>query len=300
MIIDGKQIAIEIKKDLTKQILDLKAKSITPHLAVVLLGNDPSSHTYVRQKQKVGEEIGVKVTLYQSPNIINKERLKELVDKLNQDTTIQGIIIQRPLPFEIEKEEVDLMVIPQKDVDGFHPQSPFSPPIALAVLKILEWTYNNSNKENTNTFLPWLKSQKILIIGRGETGGKPIAETFKKLNIPITIGHSKTADLKSLCLQSDIIITAVGKKKRTTLRRPSESGNNENTIIQPDMVKSKTILIGVGLHAEGGNLKPDYDQKEIADKVRFYTPVPGGVGPVNVACLFENLLLAVPREENNR
>src|SRR3989344_5185837 len=139
MMIDGRLIASEIKLKLKKQIVSLKSKNITPHLAVILAGSDPSSHTYVRQKQKIGEEIGAKVTINQ-PTQLND--LVKLVQSLNADPAVHGIIIQRPLPFDIPKTQLDQLVTPKKDVDGFHPDSPFTPPIALAVLKILEWVFN--------------------------------------------------------------------------------------------------------------------------------------------------------------
>ncbi len=315
MKIDGKAIASFIKDALKIKIASLRQKNITPHLAVVLIGNDPSSEVYVRQKKKVGEELGVKVTVYglaesdkytlgqtavktpqgwpkDSPGVEEYRKLINLVNKLNNDDSVHGIIIQRPVPIDISKEELDLLVIPQKDVDGFHPKSPFTPPLASAVLKILEWVYNNltmkqfnnetmslrsENNEKPENFKEWFKKQRVLVIGRGETAGKPIAETLKKFTDKITIAHSQTKNMKEVCLSSDIIITCVG--------RPY--------IVRRNMVTDKTFLIGVGLHQEDEKLATDYDQREIADKVAFHTPVPGGVGPVNVACLFENLIFAI-------
>lgn len=275
MKIYGKLIATEIKSALQKKITILRKKNIFPQLAVILIGNDPSSETYVKQKLKVGEEIGAKVTLIRLKPSENKKNLIKIVKKLNSDKSVHGIIIQRPSPIDILKEELDLLVVPQKDVDGFHPTSPFTPPIASAVLKILEYV-KKELQNNPNPFNEWLKKQKILIIGRGETAGKPIAETLKKLCAKITIAHSQTKDLKGVCLAADIIITCVGRAY----------------IVRRDMVLPSTLLIGVGLHQEDGKLATDYDQEEIASKVAYFTPVPGGVGPVNVACLFENLVIS--------
>ena len=166
----------------------------------------------------------------------------------------------------------------EKDLDGFHPDSPFTPPVASAVVKILKWVYkgvrSSSNSRSDPEFPRWLKDKKILIIGRGETGGKPVAQTLEKMGIRFIVAHSKTNNLKELCLTSDIIISCVGKPN----------------IVRPQMVADYTILIGVGLHEENGKLQTDYNQHEIAEKVAYYTPVPGGVGPVNVIYLFENLL----------
>ncbi len=325
MKIDGRLIASEIKTTLKERISWLRGKNIIPHLAVILIGNDPSSEAYVRQKLKVGEEIGAKVAVYKfslpesgkdtsdgvrsTPPRWRKQKneLLNLVHKLNNDDSIHGIIVQRPVPIDVSKEELDLLVIPQKDVDGFRPQSPFTPPIASAVLKILEWVYKSGKdtsdggkkavktprgwqaerseamttppmvEEFKKKFIHWLQIQKILIIGRGETAGKPIAQTLSKMGVNIEIAHSKTENMRKLCLTSNIIITCVG--------RPY--------IVRHQMLKPTTLLIGVGLHQENGKLATDYDQDEIASKVAFYTPVPGGVGPVNVACLFENLIFAV-------
>ncbi|MBI5451837.1 bifunctional 5,10-methylenetetrahydrofolate dehydrogenase/5,10-methenyltetrahydrofolate cyclohydrolase [Candidatus Gottesmanbacteria bacterium] len=320
MKIDGRLIAEEIKERLKKEVASLSSQNITPHLAVILVGNNPSSLVYIRQKKKVGEEIGVKVVVYNlsksdkdtsdgvqstPPRWRNlKDKLINLVNKLNSDPSVHGIIIQRPLPIDIGKDELDRLVIPKKDVDGFHPESPFTPPVALAVIKILEWVSLNSPGRSPYGHLPgvakrflegeswekWLKNKRILVIGRGETAGRPIAETLKKITDKITIAHSKTANLKEVCLASDIIISCVGK--RPILRRSKGRPQNGPFIVRHDMVSPDTLLIGVGLHQENGKLATDYDQKEIAGKVAFYTPVPGGVGPVNVACLMENLIFA--------
>lgn len=273
MKIDGKQIASQIKEELKAKVVTLRRKKILPHLAVVLVGTDPNSIIYIRRKQKLGEEIGVKVTVYRKNPKKQKEELTSLVNRLNKDKTVHGIIIQRPVPLEMDKEELDEIVIPKKDVDGFHPKSPFTPPVALAVIKLLEWVHTAANNQQNN-FLPWLNKQKILIIGRGETAGKPIAKTFAKMKIPFLVGHSQTINLKELCLKSNIVISCVGKPN----------------ILRHTMINKKSIIIGVGLHTENGKLATDYNQDEIGAKAAYWTPIPGGVGPVNVACLFENLL----------
>lgn len=306
MKIDGKQIASEIKSNLKEKIAKLKSQNIIPHLAVVLIGNDPSSQVYVRQKLKVGEELGIRVSFFpleQSAMRLNLIlELKNLIKRLNNDSSIHGIIIQRPVSLDISKEELDLSVVPQKDVDGFHPKSPFTPPIASAVIYILNYVYQIGKGEtprikavvekrgvnNNSGFRNWLKTKRILVIGRGETAGKPIAETLQKLGAKPEIAHSKTTNLKELCLKSDIIISCVGK--RPILRLPGGSTQKGPYVVRHQHITNKTILVGVGLHPENGKLATDYDQEEIKEIVAFYTPVPGGVGPVNVACLFENLI----------
>lgn len=299
MKIDGKFIAAEIKSKLRVQVENFKSKAILPHLSVILIGDDPASVTYVGQKQKVADEIGVKLSVIRKQKTKNKEQIINIVKKLNYDPLVHGIIIQRPLPLDIDKEELNKLVVPEKDIDGFHPNSPFTPPVASAVLKIIEWVSKDccSNMESPlkqnycQPFKSWLKEKKILVIGRGETAGKPIADTLKKMSIPFTIAHSKTENLKELCLASDIIISCVGKSN--IVRLSSDSPHNGSPIVRPLMISNKTILLGVGLHSENGKLQTDYDQEEIKEKAAYYTPVPGGVGPVNVACLFENLLLSV-------
>ncbi len=277
MKIDGSQIASELKSRLRKKVVYLHRKHIIPHLAVILVGDDLNSLIYVRQKEKTAKELGVKLSKFQIAKSANtKKQLIDLIKKLNKDKNIHGIIIQRPLPIDITKEELDQLVIPQKDVDGFHKKSVFTPPIAKAVLTILEWVFK-SIRTDYQTFLAWLKKQKIVIIGRGVTAGKPIAETFKKMGITYRVAHSQTKNLKDLCLSSNIIISCVGGKH----------------IVRQQYITNKSILIGVGLHRNRkGKLEPDYDQEKIKTRVKYYTPVPKGVGPVNVACLFENLIQA--------
>lgn len=282
MKIDGKQIASQIKEELKTKVVALRRKKILPHLAVILVGTDPNSIIYIRRKQKLGEEIGVKVTVYRKDARKEKEELISLVKKLNKDKTVHGIIIQRPVPIAMDKEELDKIVTWEKDVDGFHPKSPFTPPVALAVIKLLEWVYAAANN-NPNNFLPWLNKQKILIIGRGETAGKPIAKTFAKMKITFSVGHSQTNNLKELCLKSNIVISCVGKPN----------------ILRHTMINKKSTVIGVGLHTENGKLATDYNQEEIGAKAAYWTPIPGGVGPVNVACLFENLLKAAIKSSHD-
>lgn len=271
MKIDGRLIASEIKENLKSYILNLKSRKIIPHLAVVLVGSDPGSKAYVNQKIIVGKDLGVKVSLF-SPSQL--DQLVKLVQSLNSDPSVHGIIIQRPTPLLISNSQLDQLVQSGKDVDGFHPHSPFTPPIALAVLKILSHVFQ---LDQLDKLAKSLSSKSLLIIGRGETGGKPIANTFKKLHIPYTVAHSKTENLERLTKSADIIISCVGKPN----------------IVRRQMLSKKAILIGVGMHADAASrLKGDYEEDEVKDTVSLYTPIPGGVGPVNVACLFENLIKA--------
>ena len=316
MLIDGREIASEIINTLKKKVINQKIKGQSPHLAVILVGNDLGSTAYVRAKKSLGKEVGIKVSIYphqiaNNEKMINdlnhlsldKKQLVELVSRLNKDPSVHGIIIQRPLPIDITKEELDLLVVPKKDVDGFHPQTRFDPPIAKAVERILFWVYRNETNKlehwsigDLEHFYRWLCNKPILVIGRGETAGKPIAKYLLKKGAQVTIAHSKTENLTELCQKSNIIISCVGKGNRNNedkssiLRSTEGSRNNGTLVVRHSMVNNKTILIGVGLHNEEGKLRTDYDPDEIKDTVAYYTPVPGGVGPVNVACLMENAI----------
>lgn len=275
MKIDGRLIAEHLKEKLHSSISQLPS---SPHLAVVLAGKDPSSLSYVGQKVKVGKEIGAQVVIFPFPENVLAHKVFTLIEKLNTDSTITGIIIQRPLPIDVDREKLNKAVTASKDVDGFHPDSKFTPPVACAIIKILQWVYHNETMKPpaSEHFYPWLSHKKILVIGRGETAGRPIVNYLIKNNFHVTIAHSKTENSDQLCLQSDIIISCVGRSH----------------IVRPRMVTMKTTLIGVGMHPENDTFVADYNQEEIATKVAYYTPVPGGVGPVNVACLFENLVKA--------
>ncbi|MBI3955434.1 bifunctional 5,10-methylenetetrahydrofolate dehydrogenase/5,10-methenyltetrahydrofolate cyclohydrolase [Candidatus Gottesmanbacteria bacterium] len=272
MIIDGTKIALEIKKSLQKEVSLLQKNRLTPQLAIVFNDTDDSIRTYIRQKQKLGLELGIKVTLIEIKNSATRRSITDKLNKLNKDPDIHGIIIQRPFPLPIPEVTLKKLVIPQKDVDGFYPKSCCEAPIALSVYKILEYIRQKSGARKN--LYEWLSNKKILIIGRGESGGAPLAEYFRKNKIYFYQAHSQTKNINELISESDIIISCVGKPN----------------IVRHDIVKSTAILIGIGLYRQDGKLQTDYDQEKIAKKVAFYTPAPGGVGPVNVSYLFYNLI----------
>ncbi|OGG20394.1 hypothetical protein A3D03_06125 [Candidatus Gottesmanbacteria bacterium RIFCSPHIGHO2_02_FULL_40_13] len=337
MIIDGKLIALEIKKSLLKEVPKLQNKHITPQLAIVFCDTDDSIRTYIRQKQKFGADLGIKVKLIKFGKSASGQSIINRLNKLNKDPEIHGIIIQRPFPLSIPETVLKTLVNPQKDVDGFHPKSSCEAPIALSVIKILQQVHQQLGKENESPggkprainchsernevesrnlpaneskrslhaltlgrddalmqqaarnywlrpvslrkikFDDWLSEKKILVIGRGESGGAPVAEYFHKYGISFLQAHSQTKNIDGLISESDIIISCVGKPN----------------IVRHDIVKSTTILIGIGLYRKNGKLQTDYNQEKIANRVAFYTPAPGGVGPVNVAYLFNNLIRVV-------
>lgn len=198
--------------------------------------------------------------------------LKKLVDKLNSDQQVHGIIIQRPLPIQIDEIAARQIVIPSKDVDGFLPNSKFNEPIAEAVLEILKTVFE---QKPADEFISWLKAKKIVVVGKGRTGGGPVINLFRKLEVKPLIIDSKTPNPAEIVKSADILISTVGR----------------HGIIRTNEVKKGAILIGIGMHkGEDGRLHSDYNQEEIASVASYYTPVPGGVGPVNVAMLLKNLI----------
>ncbi|MEK7571347.1 MAG: bifunctional 5,10-methylenetetrahydrofolate dehydrogenase/5,10-methenyltetrahydrofolate cyclohydrolase [Patescibacteria group bacterium] len=307
MKLDGRAIADQLYTDLTKRVLKLQRKKITPHLVVFLIGNNPASVAYVTLKQKKADLIGAKVTILRFEESVLTEELRQKVLLLNQDPFVHGILIQRPLPKHIDEKQLELATAPQKDVDGFHPESPFVLPLAPAVVKILEEVYTQkqgvtragdprrapgtndvseavgrgSERQAPDGFLMWLKTQKIVIIGKGPSGGGPIISYLKQLGITPEIVDSKTKDPYTLTKQADVIIAAVGKHR----------------VITADNIRKGVILIGVGVDKnDQGNLFGDYEEEEIADLAGFYTPTPGGTGPVNVAMLMDNLITAAEKQ----
>lgn len=262
MKIDGKQIAANILGDLK---LRVQALNIVPHLAIILVGNDPASLAYVNQKKLKGEEIGAKINIKHISSNTSQESLLSTIKQLNNDNNVHAIIVQEPLPLYINLKKITEAIDPKKDVDGFHPKSKFKSPIFMAVLTLLK-QINLTPQE-----------KRIVIIGKGETGGKPIINGLKKMGIKPFIIDSKTPNPSSKTQNADIIISAVGK----------------SNIVKPEMIKKGVILVSIGLHkGEDAKLHGDYNEEEIKDKASFYTPTPGGVGPVNVAMLLKNLLIA--------
>jgi len=280
MKIDGKEIAQEILDSLKKRTEKLKKKNITPRLAIILVGSDPASMAYVNQKKKKAKSIGVKTTILHLSDKISQVSLTKTIQRFNADNDIYGIIVQRPLPANINLEKIVNAIDPKKDVDGFHLDSHFQMPIAMAVLKILEKVYI-CIPEIQSRFVEWLKDKNIVVIGKGQTGGKPIIQMLEKMKIPFTLIDSKTEKPESLIRKADIIISAVGK--------PS--------ILKQQLLKKGVILIGIGISTgESAKLMGDYDQNRIKNIASFYTPTPGGIGPVNVAMLLKNLVLAAEKE----
>lgn len=243
MRIDGRAIADKI-------LANLAGASGTPTLAVIQVGNDEASTTYINQKKKAAERIGAHLIHKQYPNNVTAQELKRTIERFNNDSSVHGLILQRPVSHVSLYKYIDR----KKDVDGFLPNSLYTPPVAAAVLTILKEIHE--------------KPRNCVVVGRGETAGKPIADVLRKNGWKVTVVHSQTENPSEVIKKAHIVISCVGKAK----------------VITKNMVHKDTILIGVG--------RGDYDEDEIKDTVAYYTPTPGGVGPVNVACLMQNLVKA--------
>ena len=303
MKIDGRQIAATIFEDLQKKVATLGEKGITPKLAVILVGEDPASEAYVLQKKLKGENINAVVEIFTYPVTVTADELLEKIRLLNHDRNTHGIIVQRPLPEQINPEVIGQEIANEKDVDGFKSESPFQVPVVMAVVRILEEVYkslrpdsgvvaeappqndvilaNEVRPESISDFHFWLKSQHIILLGKGSTAGKPLLDYFNEIGAQPTLIHSQTKNPQELTKQADIIISSVGK----------------TGLIRPEQLKNGTILISVGLsRGEDSKLHGDYNEEEIQTIASFYTPTPGGVGPVNVAMLLFNLITAAEQQ----
>jgi len=281
MRIDGKAIAEGILENLSKETETLIGEGIMPTLAVILIGDNPASLTYIKQKQKAAERIGAHVIFDHQPTSLTSGGLFNLIHKYNTEPEVHGLIIQRPIPSEVGGvNDVLDKVAPQKDVDGFLPGSSFDVPVAAAIGEILKNAHATliaENKTKKKDFDTWLRAQKITVIGRGETAGAPILSYLKKLECATSNIHSKTPNPASLMKRADIVISCVGKER----------------VVTREATKSGAVLISVGIWRDkGGKLRGDYEEDDIADVASLYTPTPGGVGPVNVACLMQNLIKA--------
>lgn len=266
MKIDGKQIANKILEDLKLKVIKLQEKNISPKLAIILIGDDPASTAYVKQKKIKAELIGIRTIILHLPDKTSQTSLIKTIRQFNNDSNIHGIIVQQPLPQDVNLNNVINAIDPKKDVDGFRPDSHFQMPIAMAVFRILE---------DLRIKIKDLRNKNIVVIGKGETGGKPIINSLQKLKIKLFVIDSKTPNPLSLIKNADIIISAVGK----------------SDVVKKEMIKNGVILISVGLHkGNDGKLYGDYNENTIKKTASFYTPTPGGVGPVNVACLLKNLI----------
>jgi methylenetetrahydrofolate dehydrogenase (NADP+)/methenyltetrahydrofolate cyclohydrolase len=275
MKIDGRLIASNILSELKTKVSVLKERGVIPTVAVILIGDVKSSNIYVRQKELKAQGIGAATKIFRFNETVANEEIETLIKKLDNDPKIHGIILQRPAPQTIQVKRLEELISPVKEIDGFGKDSLYTVPVAAAVFEILGEIFGNLNEEES--FSAWLKSKKIVAIGKGETAGQPIIDYFQKNGVEPTIIDSKTENKSEIIKNADIIISAVGKRG----------------IISIDELKHGVILIGVGLSADDlGKTQGDYNESELEQIAAFYTPTPGGVGPVNVALLLENLVRA--------
>lgn len=282
MIIDGKAISAKILTSLMDKVISAKSRGISPCMAVILVGDDPASLAYIKQKQKAAATIGATVIFDQQPSNITKETLLALITKYNNDDSVHGLIVQRPIPASLgDISSILDSINPDKDIDGFLPNSHYVVPVAVAVGECLKEVYRaNITPQSFDeiNYLTWLKEKNIVIIGRGTTAGGPIYHYFQSLDCATSQISSQTPNPNAVTLEADIIVSCVGKPH----------------IVTSTNCKKDAILISVGIwRDEFGKLHGDYEPSEIENHVGWYTPTPGGVGPINVACLMQNLLNAV-------
>ena len=277
MIIDGKKIAENLRIKLKKEIEQLPASQIRPGLTVILIGDDLASQIYVRNKEKFAQEVGIRSKILKFDSTITEQNLISEIHKLNSDTSVHGILVQLPLPNHINSRKIISEIDPGKDVDGFHPVNvgnlsagnealvPCTPYGCYLLLKEV---------------VSDLSGLHAVIIGRSNINGKPMAQLLLKEDCTVTIAHSKTKNLKQLCLTADILVAAAGKAH----------------MVKSDWVKSDCVVIDVGINRleENGNKKivGDVDFENIKNKVKAITPVPGGVGPMTISCLLNNTFKA--------
>lgn len=276
-IIDGKAVSNKIRLQLTEEVAEFKAETgITPGLAVVLVGEDPASQTYVRNKEKSTIKAGMYSEVHRLPAETSEAELLNLVEKLNQDKKIHGILVQLPLPKHIDETKVLNAIAPGKDVDGFHPvnagnlfigQESFIPCTPHGIMELLA-------HEGVE-----LKGKQAVVVGRSNIVGKPVAMLLLQEHATVTICHSRTADLGAVTRQADVLVVAVG--------RPN--------FITGDMIKPGAVVIDVGINRVEGRLVGDVDFESANSVAGSITPVPGGVGPMTITMLLMNTLAAAKR-----
>jgi methylenetetrahydrofolate dehydrogenase (NADP+)/methenyltetrahydrofolate cyclohydrolase len=272
ILIDGKKIAAELREELKKEVSEIKSKyNKVPGLTVILIGDMAPSQIYVRMKEKAANEVGLKSEVIRYPGEVEEKKVLDKIHELNKDESVSGILVQLPLPKHIDKQKVIEAILPSKDVDGFHPMNvgnlssgyessiPCTPLGCYLLIKKIE---------------PNLNGKKAVIIGRSNLNGKPMTQLLLKENCTVTITHSKTKDLKGECLKGDILVAAVGMPE----------------LVKGDWVKKDAIVIDVGINKTEKGIVGDVAFDEVSKVAKALTPVPGGVGPMTIACLLKNTI----------
>jgi methylenetetrahydrofolate dehydrogenase (NADP+)/methenyltetrahydrofolate cyclohydrolase len=279
ILIDGKKIAAELREELKQEVADLKTNyNKVPGLTVILIGEMAPSQIYVRNKEKSANEVGLKSEVIRYPDTVEEKTILEKIEELNNDENISGILVQLPLPKHIDKQKVIETITPSKDVDGFHPMNvgnlssgyecsvPCTPLGCYLMIKKIE---------------PNLSGKKAVVVGRSNLNGKPMTQLLLKENCTVTITHSRTKDLKAECLEADIIVAAVGIPE----------------LVKGDWVKKDAIVIDVGINKTENGLVGDVAFDEVSKVAKALTPVPGGVGPMTIACLLKNTIDCFKRSQ---
>jgi len=279
ILIDGKKIAADLREELRQEVVELKSKhNKIPGLTVILIGDMAPSQIYVRMKEKAANEVGLKSEVIRYPEAVEEKTVLDKIEELNKDESISGILVQLPLPKHIDKQKVIETILPSKDVDGFHPMNvgnlssgyessvPCTPLGCYLMIKKIE---------------PNLSGKKAVMIGRSNLNGKPMAQLLLKENCTVTITHSRTKDLKAECLEADIIVAAVGIPE----------------LVKADWVKKDAIVIDVGINKTDKGIVGDVAFDEVSKVASALTPVPGGVGPMTIACLLKNTIECFKRSQ---
>ena len=281
MIIDGKKVAADLRSQLKKTVGELKSKyNAVPGLTVILVGEDAPSKIYVKNKEKFAIEVGLNSEVIRYPANLEEKALLDKIRELNSDNKVSGILVQLPLPKHIDKRKVIETIAHEKDVDGFHPVNvgnlssgydssiPCTPLGCSLLIKQVEKN---------------LSGKHAVVIGRSNLNGKPMTQLLLKENCTVTITHSRTKDLKAECLRADIIIAAVGIPK----------------LVKGDWIKKDAIVIDVGINKTASGLVGDVDFDEVSKVAKAITPVPGGVGPMTIACLLNNTIECFKKAQTN-
>ena len=280
ILIDGKKEAANLREELKKEVSQLKTKyNKVPGLTVILIGDLTPSQIYVRNKEKSAKEVGLKSEVIKYPDRVEETTILNKIHELNKDETVSGILVQLPLPRHINKKKVIEAIIPEKDVDGFHPMNvgnlssgyessvPCTPLGCYLLIKKVE---------------PNLSGKKAVVIGRSNLNGKPMTQLPLKENCTVTITHSKTKDLKGECLKGDIVVAAVGIPE----------------LVKGDWIKKDSIVIDVGINKTEKGIVGDVAFDEVSKIAKAITPVPGGVGPMTIACLLKNTIECFKRSQS--
>ena len=279
ILIDGKKAATELRQELKQEVIQLKTQhNKVPGLTVILIGDMAPSQIYVRNKEKAAKEVGLKSEIIKFSDTIEENVVLKKIEELNKDEAVSGILVQLPLPKHIDKQKVIETISPLKDVDGFHPMNvgnlssgyessvPCTPLGCYLMIKKIE---------------PNLSGKKAVIVGRSNLNGKPMTQLLLKENCTVTVTHSKTKDLKTECLEADIIVAAVGIPE----------------LVKGDWVKKDAIVIDVGINKTENGLVGDVAFDEVSKVAKALTPVPGGVGPMTIACLLKNTIDCFKRSQ---